>query len=209
MPVFVRPRSLALSAALFALAGCTSGCSAERHDFALLAADHNAQLTTARNDEFREFALSTDARERASLERELGLIAQLGEATIDAKFAADLAAATELVALETKVASAVGAESRPMVAESRRVVAADKVVALVAAQNASRAATRDAIAAKRKEITAILDAELKAWLNDPKARQQDRIAAALSVYARQNSEFARFMQDTGAKLGVVIPGAAK
>ena len=203
MPVFVRPRSLALSAALFALAGCTSGCSAERHDFALLAADHNAQLTTARNDEFREFALSTDARERASLERELGLIAQLGEAHIEAKFAADLAAATELVA------SAVGAESRPMVAESRRVVAADKVVALVAAQNASRAATRDAIAAKRKEITAILDAELKAWLNDPKARQQDRIAAALSVYARQNSEFARFMQDTGAKLGVVIPGAAK
>ena len=60
-----------------------------------------------------------------------------------------------------------------------------------------------------KEITAILDAELKAWLNDPKARQQDRIAAALSVYARQNSEFARFMQDTGAKLGVVIPGVAK
>lgn len=204
MPVFVRPRSLALSAALFALAGCTSGCSAERHDFALLAADHNAQLTTARNDEFREFALSTDARERASLERELGLIAQLGEATIDAKFAADLAAATELVA------SAAGADSRPLfAAESRRVVAADKVVALVAAQNASRAATRDAVAAKRKEITAILDAELKAWLNDPKARQQDRIAAALSVYARQNSEFARFMQDTGAKLGVVIPGVAK
>ncbi len=196
MPVFVRPRSLALSAALFALAGCTSGCSAERHDFALLAADHNAQLTTARNDEFREFALSTDARERASLERELGLIAQLGEAHIEAKFAADLAAATELVA------SAVGAESRPL-------VAVGTVAALVAGQNAARAATRDAIAAKRKEITAILDAELKAWLNDPKARQQDRIAAALSVYARQNSEFARFMQDTGAKLGVVIPGVAK
>lgn len=208
-----RARRLATACALVAALGALAalgGCSAERHDFALLAADHNAQLTTARNDEMRDFVLATDARERGSLERELGLIAQLGEAEIEAKFAADLAAATELVTLETKVASAVGAESRPLVAaESRRVVAADKVVALVAAQNASRAATRAAIAKQRKEITAILDAELKAWLNDPKARQQDRIAAALSVYARQNSEFARFMQDTGAKLGVVIPGVAK
>jgi len=32
----------------FALAGCASGCSGERHDLALVAADHNAQLTTAR-----------------------------------------------------------------------------------------------------------------------------------------------------------------
>lgn len=185
----------ALAAALGALAAL-GGCSAERHDLALIAADHNAQLTTARNDEFRDFVLATDARERASLERELGLIAQLGEAEIEAKFAADLAKATELVA------SADGAEQR-------RVVAADAVIGLVAAQNKSRADTRSAVAAKRKEITAILDAELKAWLADPKARQQDRIAAALSVYARQNSEFARFMQDTGAKLGVVIPGVAK
>lgn len=180
------------------LCGCTSACSGERHDLALVASDHNAQLTTARNDEFRSFVMSTDARERASLERELGLIAVLGEALIEAKFAEDLAAATETVA------SAAGAESRPGSA-SRKVVPVDAVKAIVKAQNAARAETRAAIAAKRAEISAILDAELRAWLDDPKARQQDRIAAALSVYARQNSEFARFMQDTGAKLGVVIP----
>jgi len=178
-------RTLWALAGILLLAGCGT------HEFALVAAEQNAQLTTARNEEFRSFVMASDARQRASLDRELDLIAQMGEAAIEAKFAADLAAA-----------SSPGADSRP-------VVAVTDVAALVAAQNADRAATRAAIAAKRREIAGQLDAELRAWLDDPKARQQDRIAAALAVYARQNSEFSRFMSDTGAKLGVSLPGGAK
>lgn len=171
-------------AALFCvalLAGCKSS------EFALIAADQNAQLTTARNEEFREFVMAADTRQRGALERELDLIAKIGEQAIEAKFAADLAAA-----------ATPGTDSRP-------VVAVDAVAALVARQTADRTATRAAIAAKRAEITAQLDRELKLWLDDPKARQQDRIAAALAVHARQESEFKRFMDDIGAKVGVTLP----
>lgn len=170
---------------LFA-AALASGCAST--EYAHVAAQHNAKLTTARNEEFRDFVVAVDARQRASLERELDLIAQMGDQAIEAKFAAELAAA-----------AGPGADSRP-------VVAVDVVAGIVARQNADRAATRAAIAAKRREITAQLDRELRAWLEDPKGRQQDRIAAALEVYARQQSEFARFIEDTGAELGVVIPG---
>jgi hypothetical protein len=186
----------ALAAALGALA-VLGGCSGEQHELALVASAKNAELTEARNDEQDDFVLDVDARERASLDRELDLIAQLGEAHIEAKFAADLAEATEFVA------SAVGAESRPLVApESRKVVAAEKVRALVTQQNKDRAATRDAIAKQRKEITERLDAELKKWLADPKKRQQERIAAALKVYAAENSAFARFVEQTKADVGL-------
>ena len=65
-----------------------------------------------------------------------------------------------------------------------------------------------AVAAKRKEITAQLDRELKAWLEDPKAREAERIAFMMTSYARQESEFARFWQDVGARVGVKFPGAA-
>ncbi len=165
------------------------GCDSTRHELALAASAKNAELTEARNDEQDAFVLSVDARERASLDRELDLISQLGEAHIEAKFAAELFAATELVA------SAGGAESRPM-------VAASDVAGLVARQNADRAATRAAINAKRKEITERLDAELKRWLADPKKRQQERIAAALKVYATENSAFARFVEQTAGDVGL-------
>lgn len=193
------------------------GCDSTRHEFALVASQHNAQITEARNEEFTAFVMATDARERASLERELDLIAAAGEQAIDAKFTRDLFAATETLA-PAGGAGSPGVEagaSRPNAGAPlddgapalRRYVAVDAVETLVAKQNADRAATRAAIAAKRAAITAVLDAELKKWLNDPKAKQQSRVAAALSVYAQQNSEFARFIAATGAQFGVSIPGS--
>jgi hypothetical protein len=178
-------------------------------EYALVAAQHNAQLTSARNAEFRDFVLAVDARQRTSLERELDLIVQIGEAAIEAKFARDLADASAVVAPAGGAGSPSAGASRPSGqlddgAPALRVVEVGTVSRLVAQQNADRAATRAAVAAKRREITAQLDRELRAWLDDPKGRQQDRIAAAMEVYARQESEFARFMKDTGAKIGVNI-----
>lgn len=215
MPVFHLPtRALFFAALLIALAAL-QGCDSTRHEFALVAAQHNAQITEARNEEITAFVLATDARERASLERELDLIAIIGEQAIDAKFTRDLAAVTETLAPAGGAGSpsVEGGDSRPVAGAPledgapalRRYVTVDAVAALVAKQNADRAATRAAIAEKRAAITAVLDAELKRWLNDPKAKQQSRVAAALSVYAQQNSEFARFIAATGASLGVSIP----
>ena len=194
-PVFPFRRAR-LGVVLFAAAAILSGFTCASTEFALVAANQNAQLTTERNDETRAYVLAVDARQRASLERELDLIAQLGEKAIEATLTQDLAAAT------------VTAESQP--SEPRPYVARDAVAKLIAKQEATRAAVRKEVANKRKEITDQLDAELKKWLNDPKARQQDRIAAQLAVYANANSEFSRFMQDTGARLGVGSgPGEAK
>lgn len=191
-----------------ALGACKSG------EYALVAAQHNAQLTSARNAEFRDFVLAVDARQRTSLERELDLIWQVGEAAIEAKFARDLADASAVVAPASGAGSPSAGDSRPSGqlddgAPALRMVEVGTVARLVAQQNADRTATRAAVAAKRREITAQLDRELRAWLDDPKGRQQDRIAAAMEVYARQESEFARFLQDTGAQIGVSIPGATK
>lgn len=171
------------------LAGC--GSTEKEDEYALVAAEHNATIAAAERQEKREMIMAFDARQRESLERELDLITQLGEREIEAKFAADLAAA-----------AAPGTDSRP-------VVTVDAVAVLVAQQNADRAATRAAVAAKRKEIYAQLDTELKKWIDDPKGRQQERVAAALAVYARKRSEFRRFLSDTGAQLGVSIPGVTK
>jgi hypothetical protein len=180
----------------------------------LVAAQHNAQLTSARNAEFRDFVLAVDTRQRVALERELDLIQQIGEAAIEAKFAQDLAKASAVVAPAVGAGSPSALESRPSGqlddgAPALRMVEIGTVAALVAKQNADRAATRAAVTEKREAITAQLDRELRAWLDDPKGRQQDRIAAAMEVYARQESEFAQFLADTGAQLGVSIPGVSK
>lgn len=51
-------------------------------------------------------------------------------------------------------------------------------------------------AAKRAELYAQLDREREAWINDPKLRQQERIADMLTAYASARSEFARFVKET-------------
>ena len=86
-----------------------------------------------------------------------------------------------IVELELRDVSKVDAESRPVVSieDARRVVTA--------------------VAAKRAEIYAQLDREREAWLADPKARAQERIADMLTAYASARSEFSRFVADiTGA-----------
>jgi len=180
-----------------------AGCAADvaRHEFALAAADQNAQLVTARNEEQRAFVMAVDARQRAALERELDLIAEIGTREIEAHFAAEITKRTVLATTDPGAPAPEGGDARPAAA-SRPFVAPDDVAKLLADQRASLKATRDAIAAKRAAINAQLDAELKLWLDDPKARQQERLAAALHSYANANSEFARFLNDVGASLGV-------
>lgn len=199
-----------IALAAMAFSGCTS---AKTHDVALVAASQGLELTVARNDEQRAFVLAVDARERANLDEKLDLIAQIGELQIESQFARDLANATVLLAPASGAGSpSASSDSRPSGqlddgAPALRVVEAGTVARLVAKQNADRAATRAAVAAKRREITAQLDRELKAWLEDPKAREAERIAFMMTSYARQESEFARFWQDVGARVGVQFPGA--
>lgn len=203
--------AMMIALAALALSGCTS---AKTHDVALVAASQGLELTVARNDEQRAFVLSVDARERANLEEKLDLITQIGELQIEAQFARDLANASVVMAPASGAGSpSASSDSRPSGqlddgAPALRIVEVGTVARLVAKQNADRAATRAAVAAKRKEITAQLDRELKAWLEDPKAREAERIAFMLTSYARQESEFARFWQDVGARVGVKFPGAA-
>lgn len=181
-------RRVVVVAAFLLSLSCLSGCGSE---LALVAADQNSRLTVARNDEMRGYVVDTDRRQRAALEVQLDLTQQLGEKDVEAEMARDLAAAIVLATPD----AASGAASRPYVTP-------EKVAEILARQEARRAANREAIAAKRKSITAQLDAELLRWLNDPKARQQERVAAQLAVYARAESEFARFIQDIGAGVGV-------
>lgn len=202
MPVFRFGFRAPLLVASLLLTSCAQQ-AVERHELALAVSAKNAELTQTRNDEQDALVLSIDARERASLETNLDLVWQLSEARIEAKFTRELLAASELLAPVGGTggpSSASGPESRPVGgaplddgAPPRRVVALAPLEAMLAEHAKQREATRVAIAAKRKAITDRLDGELRRWLADPKKRQQERIAAALRVYAHENSEFVRFL----------------
>ncbi len=213
MPVFLRAIRLPLILAVLALTSLTPCASemAERHEIALAVAAKNADLTQASNDEQDALVLSIDSRERESLETQLELAWQLSEARLEARFTRELLAVTETMAPVggTGGPTLGGLDSRPIGgaplddgAPPRRLVALKPLEALLAKQAAEREATRVAIAEKRRSISRRLDDELRRWLADPKKRQKERIAAALRHYARENSEFTRFLATVEEAVGL-------
>lgn len=166
--------------------------SAEGAEAAFITAGYNKQLTEDRNDQDRERTIAFDARQREALDIQLDLTSQLGESEATAKFERSLAALT------------ITTESRPT--PEALAGGASKLRAATEAFVEDCKATRAKVAATRAEVTARLNRELAIWLDDPKARQQLRIADILAVYAKQQSETARYIEELWGKTGI---GAVK
>lgn len=172
------PLTLALLFAAALLAGCMSK---EGHQAAYDGSIINRQLTEARNEEFRELILSTDARERGSMDRELDLI--YDREVLKAEHRVELA--IQAVQLST--------DSRPSLADLQAAIQEGRK---------SLAEARESISKLRASNTAQLNKELAMWLNDPKARQQLRIADILAVYSKTQADSAVFIEEVLGKVGV-------
>ena len=131
---------------------------------ACLAANDSAALAQAIQDDFNAYVEASDVRQRKALEDALAAI----ERAYDLETEAALTAATD----------------------SRSTIDADTVRKLMA----DRAAKRALVSAKRADVLAQLDAERKAWLANPKFKQQDRVNAAIIAYTKARSDLVQFVE---------------